>query len=576
MKSTTISALFDSKNRRFEIPSYQRAYSWEKKQVNQFIEDLKTADDHYYLGHFLFESREDNTRLVIDGQQRLTTCIIFFSTIKSELEKRREAGDQFEIDLNDISDYYLKDIRKDTQKFKTVAYDNNFFLDEVVEPKKDNPPITDTHSQTRIRTTKEMFEAEFSKITTEDLIKWCKFIENAEITEYVVNDKILAAQVFAFQNDRGIKLSNLEVIKAYCMLQVYKSKNQKEKNDEDIAYLEIELSKIFKQIARISIDEDEVLNYYWRAVSGKGFNSEEVIPGIKAFVASSSIDKGVLIKQFFSGLSQAFNTIEIIERSADSYTQDLRYLKNMALAYPFIIQAYRLNVNEKPLRRLIKVLENITFRYLLRGGRAEIESRLNEYLVHFNSADDVDQIVNGIICKLKTDEWWNYWNDESMVSLLNGHMYQNRVDNYLLWKYELFLCDINHPKPHQVSFEDLIRKESIEHIAPVTPTDGSPVENGYGVYEDVQHPENGIVSGNWLNCVGNLMLISQAHNSAIGNKPFKDKIESYGRDNLLNQQKEIGGYVADISNPTWDKQAIEKRKVNIVTAAKQIWNMDNI
>lgn len=35
------------------------------------------------------------------------------------------------------------------------------------------------------------------------------------------------------------------------------------------------------------------------------------------------------------------------------------------------------------------------------------------------------------------------------------------------------------------------------------------------------------------------MLISQSHNSSIGNKPFADKLQSYGKDNLLNQQKEI-------------------------------------
>ena len=51
---STINKLFDSKNRKFEIPSYQRAYSWDEKQINQFIEDLKTAEKYYYLGHFLF------------------------------------------------------------------------------------------------------------------------------------------------------------------------------------------------------------------------------------------------------------------------------------------------------------------------------------------------------------------------------------------------------------------------------------------------------------------------------------------------------------------------------------------
>ena len=38
----------------FEIPEYQRAYSWEKPQWEQFIDDLKNVQEKYYLGHFLF------------------------------------------------------------------------------------------------------------------------------------------------------------------------------------------------------------------------------------------------------------------------------------------------------------------------------------------------------------------------------------------------------------------------------------------------------------------------------------------------------------------------------------------
>jgi uncharacterized protein with ParB-like and HNH nuclease domain len=573
---STINKLFDSKNRKFEIPSYQRAYSWDDKQVNQFIEDLKTAQNHYYLGHFLFELKEDNVLCIIDGQQRLTTLIIFFSMLKKELQRREIKGEKVDLDLDDITDYYLKDLRKDTQKFRTVKDDNNFFIDEIIEAKDSHSQEIDTASKFRIRSAKELFEKEFSKATVENLIKWCKLVENATITEYLVKDKTQATQIFAFQNDRGKKLSNLEIIKAYFMLQIYLSSITKEKIEENIGYLEDELSKIYKQIVRIKIDEDEVLNYYWRAVSGKGFYSEEVIKGIKEQITSLTTEKTAWIKEFVSGLSQAFQTVEKIEKSTESYTIDLRYLNNMALAYPFIIKTYKLKADGKTINRLIKLFENITFRYLLRGGRAEIESRLNHYLITCNSTEDIDININGIIENLKNNGWWGYWNDQSMNSYLSGYFYKNRVDNYLLWKYELYLCDDNHPKPHKVSFEDLIRNESIEHIAPQTPTNGDPVANGYGIYEDKVNPQEGIISGNWLNSLGNLLLISQSHNSSIGNKSFSDKLQSYGRDNLLNQQKEIANFSSDKTNPVWDKNAIEKRKNKIIGAAKKIWDLDSI
>ena len=90
MESTTIKALFGRRNIRFVIPAYQRAYAWEKRQFIQFIEDLEECEvSDYYLGHFLFE-QDGDTFYVIDGQQRLTTCIIFFRAFINTL-KHREA-----------------------------------------------------------------------------------------------------------------------------------------------------------------------------------------------------------------------------------------------------------------------------------------------------------------------------------------------------------------------------------------------------------------------------------------------------------------------------------------------------
>ena len=197
-------------------------------------------------------------------------------------------------------------------------------------------------------------------------------------------------------------------------------------------------------------------------------------------------------------------------------------------------------------------------------------------MIYYNSADEIDRNIDDIILNLKTNGWWSYWNDDEMTSYLSGYFYKNRVDNYVLWKYELYLCDENHPKPHKVSFNDLIHNESIEHIAPQTETNGNPVANGYGTYKNDLNPSDGIASGGWLNSIGNLMLISQSHNSSIGNKPFKDKLTSYGLANLLNQQKEIFDFVENKEKPIWDIASIEKRKHKILAAAKDLWSLDRI
>lgn len=575
MESLTIQKLFDAKNRRFEIPAYQCSYSWEKKQIIQFIEDLKEATSQYYLGHFLFEKSTDNTLCIIDGQQRLTTSVIFFSSIKNELSIRKQKGETIDVDVDDIVDYYIRDIRKGTQKFRTVEYDNNFFVNEIID-RIDNSQKPSTRSQEHIREAKYLFDKEFEKSSTSELERYYNLVQNATITQYVVSNKAEAAQIFAFQNDRGKALSKLEIIKSYFMLQVYLHSGNEDITNENVKYIEKEFETIYQRIVSVDEKEDDILTYYWRAVSGKGYFSDEIVEGVKKTLENET-DKTKWIKEFVSGISQAFDTIFKVKQSNYNYIKDLYYLNNMALSYPFFIKADRCKVTETTFLRLAHFLENITFRSLVRGGRADIESRLNWFLINGHTDEEIDGGISDMINKIRTDWWWSYWNDNELMRIVNGGwFYQNRVDNYLLWKYEMYLCNDNHPMPHKVTFDDLIRNESIEHIAPQTPTNGNPIANGYGVYEDKDNPENGIVSGEWLNCVGNLMLISQSYNSSIGNKPFVNKLASYGKDNLLNQQKEIIDFVEDKQSPVWDKSAIEKRHEKIKAAVRYIWNLDCI
>lgn len=577
METININKLFDSKNKRFEIPSYQRAYSWEDRQILQFIEDLQTATSHYYLGHFLFEHKNDNTYYIIDGQQRLTTVMIFISCLIQELAKRKANGQSISVNLDDIKDYYLIDDRKGVQRLKTVTDDNNFFFDEIIEPKLNHAQEADTASKKRIRNAKNKFFEAFTNVETTEIERWYTLVENAVITEYIVFDKIKATQIFAFQNDRGKKLSNLEILKAFFMLQIYMSGKDKENIEQSINYLENEISKIYRQVERINLSEDEVLNYYWRVKSGKGYYAEEVVKSVKEIVLKYPADKNKWLKEFISGLSQTFQIVERIEKHPSGYIRDLRDLNNMALSYPFLIKAYSYAADPQKIERLAHLLENITFRYLIRGGRAEIEARLNHYLVNYSETTDLDNHINSIIHQLKANNYWGYWNDNSLWEHLDSdYFYKNRVDNYLLWKYELSLCDENHPLPINVTYSDLIRNESIEHIAPVTPTNGDPVANGYGIYIDDHDKNNGIASGGWLHCLGNLMLIAQSQNSAISNGPFKDKLKSYGEKNLLNQQKEISTFLEDAHNPVWDKNAIERRHKAILTFAMRHWSVESI
>lgn len=128
MEATNIHSLF-STTTQFVIPSYQRAYSWGKDQREQFIQDLRDANNRYYLGHFLFEKVNEKDGLnLIDGQQRLTTVVIFFSCLCEEFRKRAACEDsELMTTRNRLHHVYIRDSFTNRRHFKTVYYDDAFF-----------------------------------------------------------------------------------------------------------------------------------------------------------------------------------------------------------------------------------------------------------------------------------------------------------------------------------------------------------------------------------------------------------------------------------------------------------------
>jgi len=85
-------------NHHFIIPSYQRGYRWEKRQIIDLLNDISEFQDEinkkkgdktgefYCLQPIIVLNRGNNEWEVIDGQQRLTTIYILLSSIKNALE----------------------------------------------------------------------------------------------------------------------------------------------------------------------------------------------------------------------------------------------------------------------------------------------------------------------------------------------------------------------------------------------------------------------------------------------------------------------------------------------------------
>ena len=96
---STVKEIFDG-TRIFNVPIYQRAYSWEvEDNLKDFLADIvnQHPDRTYFLGSFLFHiqgQRNEFTVIdIVDGQQRLTTFLIFINVlIRNLLMKSSSLG----------------------------------------------------------------------------------------------------------------------------------------------------------------------------------------------------------------------------------------------------------------------------------------------------------------------------------------------------------------------------------------------------------------------------------------------------------------------------------------------------
>lgn len=563
MEATTTIKQMLAGNRIF-VPTYQRAYSWDTefeksktpKQVNVFLSDLEdynksSTKSSYYFGHFLFEEKPDKKFGVIDGQQRLTTIVIFLSALFKRLSSIRK--------LTETEQEIFKDIIKpnSTYRFETVDYDKQLFKDYVINQTKKDKNGLETASAKRIVDAFDFFVSQLENKEESYLVKMLDTVQNATCTTHVVKDESEAIQMFIFHNNRGKKPTNLEIIKAQFMFNVHLYGG--EEKESLIEEIKNRFEKIYKSISSIeyNIDEDDVLVYtlrvhfnsLWETNAIEKINKElsegNPIPFIKLFTHSLAISFEHLTTFFGKDEREQFEVHSLIT------------LGGIGIAIPFIIKAYKFGLPTNTINQLCSKLESIVLRHRLIGTRANITSRLNDVFQDFKAENpDIKPIIDRIDWMKKAGGdswWWAYWNDTEFERSLQAAI-PSSIAKYLLWKYENYLEGQGKSGYSPTRFDKIVSPE-LEHIAPQTPPD-DPVAAGYCEYDEE-------FKNQYIDCLGNYLLISKSHNCSVGNKPFAEKRTTY---NHLAQQREIQEMTKD--NLTWTKQEIQKRKEKIITFLK--------
>ena len=551
----TILGLFDSSKKQLVIPVYQRAYSWEMFEWRYFIEDLEEqvkGENKYYYGNLLLETiKIDKEYEIIDGQQRITTITIFIRALMDVLKNRKDT----KIDIEDIEKTYFKN--RGNIKLRPVEYDRACYDSIIVDG--NNAYKTSTVSQRRMANAKKYFYKYLSNIKDTQLLeKYLEVVENAEINCIELEGKKEAALMFELENNRGKDLTNLEKLKSYFMYQMHVSSKEDE-TDSNIEGIADIFREIYLIVNDLKINEDSLLIYHCNAyVNGYDYRT---IDNIKEKLKVSK-DKVGFIKDFVRDLHTSFANMKKIENSNNKHLKQMEKLTIPAFVYPFLIKGMKyLDENSLDMNNLYDVMEKIIFREKLINSRADIKSRLNPILKSFKRdvkllREEVDKTLN---------EAW-YWSDDRVEEFLEGYMCGNGVLKYLLYNYENYI----QTKGYLLGNIE-IKDDEIEHISPQTPIIGG----GYEVDENGKYSDE--FEEDYLNCLGNLVIISKSHNCSIGNCKFEKKLNTYMKNPILRQQTEIKEFISgDLENPIWDRAAIQRRHDKILEFALDRWSFKKL
>ncbi|MBK3735583.1 DUF262 domain-containing protein [Azospirillum brasilense] len=209
----------------FEIPPFQREYSWGKDEVGDFWGDLcnNINEESYFLGLIILTDR-GGRKYVVDGQQRLVTLTLLANALYHEaLTRGRKAlADRIQADFLRSIDYSSDDtdpriIMTDAEDNCTLQYilSNGKPPDEI-EGGTVSDLLADSFSLLRSKLREDLKVDPFKRLG-----KWTEFLTNrVYFAVFIHPDSATAYQVYEVINTRGKELTTADLLKNYIISQV--------------------------------------------------------------------------------------------------------------------------------------------------------------------------------------------------------------------------------------------------------------------------------------------------------------------------------------------------------------------
>ncbi len=522
----------------YQIPDYQRPYSWDKDNLSDLIDDLVTAyvesndkDDTYFCGSLVLVNSASDSRFdIIDGQQRTTTFTIISCVFRDiyfdSLEPKAK-----DFICNAIQDKYENSKRKlkflTNEKYQidfeeTVLKKINFKDVKNIEKEfPDNKYLQNAHY------IKNFLEERFVEydIGVNEFVIW--FFENVVLTVITCPSQDSAIQIFNVLNDRGMPLSSIDILKSSLM--------QKLDGKEDRNAFKAKWESISSNLKFANFDLDGMLNtylYYKISTNPKSRLDKELL-SIFDKEGKNALE---IVKEIYD-FSEAYINALTME---DKHLFCLRYLRHKI--YWNSILSTALFLKYPHIEELKELLVAYYYQNWIAGATvARIKQTSFNILAHVKAGDPVDKIFSEMQKNLEKNSTTKTFKEE----LQGRWVYGRKWDRAILLLIEYFSSDNSNQ-----SYISIGSKLHLEHVLPQKPTDD---------WKEIFDKEN---LEKWTNSLANLTLLSMRKNIQAQNYSFEKKVEAYqNKDNVVSSFL----VTQDIINcKKWDVSALEKRENHLI------------
>lgn len=541
--------VMSNQNVTFFIPPYQRNYEWTDEQCTVFLEDIKkTAEtnrigkktEHFFGSITYFAEQtpfgEPSKLILIDGQQRMTTTMLFLVAIRDIVDddnlkntintnylkndKSSENSTEYKIKLKQVeSDWnvykhiILSEEIANTEKNASVYKNYSFFKNKLLALQKDGNNIIDllTYGLNN-----------FSVVTLElqpDQNPW----ENPQ-------------EIFESMNSIGKPLSLADLVRNYLLLGL--------DSDTQNTYYHNYWLKIEKTI---SGNISNFIRDYMQCVECRPFKQATETNFKELYSQFKDIFSGMDAEKLLYELTRHADIYAYLVKGKktgvdkiDKQLSDLKII-NVTTAYSFllyILSKWKFGeLSSDDTATVLEIFKIYNYRRRILGITSSENKNFPIFTGKFDAVVKAENKYEAMF-ELLT-------NSENSMRLPNDNEMRQALQtmNFYNFKYCKYFLSLIEEKITK-SRPDLTDSNlQIEHIMPRTLNDVWKKELGNN-YETIQQE--------YLNTIGNLTLIR--HNQELSNKPFEYKKKVYESKSGLQIARE---HITSQAN--WNEASIKSR-----------------